>query len=61
MLLGGWLEGGSAFDTWDAADFDVNLSAGFIAETLIGAAFAGVSTGFDGSWRFYLGIGRVFR
>jgi hypothetical protein len=61
LLLGGWVEGGSAFDTWDAAQFDTNVSGGVIAETLIGAVFAGASTGLDGSWRFYLGIGRVFR
>ena len=61
VLLGSWAEVGSAFDTWDAADFDANLSGGFIAETLIGAVFAGASTGFDSSWRLYLGIGRVFR
>ena len=61
LLLGSWVEEGSAFDTWRAADFDTNLSGGLIAETLVGAVFAGASTGFDGSWRFYLGIGRVFR
>jgi NTE family protein len=61
LLLGSWIESGSAFEDWDAADFDTNISGGVIAETLIGAVFTGVSTGFDGSWRFYLGVGRIFR
>jgi NTE family protein len=61
LLLGSWIESGSAFDDWDAADFDTNIGGGVIAETLIGAVFTGVSTGFDGSWRFYLGVGRIFR
>ena len=61
LLVGGWLETGSAFNSGDEFALDTQVSAGIIAETLIGPVFGAVSVGFDGSNRFYLGIGRIFR
>ncbi|HET9369168.1 MAG TPA: patatin-like phospholipase family protein [Vicinamibacterales bacterium] len=61
LLAGGWLETGSAFNSGDEFALDTHVSAGLIAETLIGPVFGAVSVGFDGSKRFYLGIGRIFR
>ena len=61
VLAGGWLEFGSAFDDWDAANFETNATIGVIAETLLGPVFVGGSAGADGASRFYVGIGRIFR
>jgi hypothetical protein len=61
LLVGGWLETGSAFNSSDEFSLDTQVSVGLIAETLIGPVFGAVSVGFDGSKRFYIGIGRIFR
>ena len=37
------------------------MSGGLILETLIGPMILAGSVGFDGRWRSYLGIGRLFR
>jgi NTE family protein len=60
LLVGGWIEEGSAFDELDKAQYDTNVSVGAIADTLIGPVFLGASVAFDGSSRFYIGIGRIF-
>jgi hypothetical protein len=31
-----------------------------VLDTLLGPMILGSSFGFDGSWRYYVGIGRVF-
>ena len=61
IYLGGWLEGGSAFDTWDSAKWRGDGAVGLIFETLVGPVFAGGGVGFDGHSRFYIGIGPLFR
>jgi NTE family protein len=61
LFVGGWLEGGSAFDTWDRATWHGDAAAGLILETLIGPVFAGGGIGFDGHARFYVGLGPLFR
>lgn len=60
VLLGGWIEEGSAFDSLATAQFDTNVTVGLVTPTLVGPVFAGASVGFDGSRRFYVGIGRFF-
>jgi NTE family protein len=60
VYVGGWLENGAAFDAWTRADWATQASAGLIVDTLLGPAFAGASAGFDGRWRAYFGIGRLF-
>jgi NTE family protein len=61
IFLGGWIEGGSAFNEWSQAEVEVHFSTGLIADTLIGPVFTGVSVSADGASRFYLGIGRIFQ
>ena len=61
MFLGGWVDTGSAFDHWDDKDVATHVSVGFIADSLIGPVFAGTGFGFDGAFRFYVGVGRLFR
>jgi NTE family protein len=61
VLAGGWIENGSAFDDWASRDFQTNVSGGMIADTLIGPVFVSIGAGFDGSKRFYIGIGQIFR
>ena len=60
VFAGGWLENGDAFDQWEGATFRTNVSGGVVMDTLIGPIMLGVSAGFDGRWRTYLGIGRLF-
>jgi hypothetical protein len=61
VYIGGWLEGGSAFDKWDAAKWRGDGAVGLILETLVGPVFARGGVGFDGNSRFYIGIGPLFR
>jgi NTE family protein len=60
IFVGGWVENGSAFDDIDDAELRANASLGAILDTLIGPMLLGGSFGFDGKWRYYIGIGRVF-
>jgi NTE family protein len=61
VYLGGWLEAGSASDEWDTAKWHGDAAVGLILETILGPVFAGGGIGFDGSGRFYVGIGPLFR
>ena len=59
VFVGGWLDNGAAYDAWHDAHWSTQVSLGVIADTLIGPAFVGTSAGFDGRWRFYIGLGHV--
>jgi NTE family protein len=60
--LGGWLEQGSAFDSWSEAEYEAALSAGVVLETLFGPAFLGYSQSLtDGGGRFYIALGPLLR
>ena len=61
MFVGGWLENGDAFDDWKDARWRTNASGGIILDTLLGPVIVAGSAGFDGRWRTYFGVGRVFR
>jgi NTE family protein len=61
IFAGGWLENGDAFEDWDDATLRTNASFGAVLDTLIGPVMVGVSAGFDGRWRTYVGVGRIFR
>jgi NTE family protein len=61
IFLGGWLEGGSAFDNWDNKDWKSDATVGLILETLLGPVFVGGSIGFTGGGRFYIALGPLFR
>jgi NTE family protein len=60
VFFGGWLDSGAAYDTWKDVDYAVHASGGVIADTLLGPIFVATSAGFDGDWRVYFGIGRIF-
>jgi NTE family protein len=60
VFLTTYLEQGSAFNAWDAAEYDMSVSFGAVLETLIGPIFAAVSTNFDGRTRFYVALGPLF-
>lgn len=60
ISAGGWLENGDAFDNWNDATVRTHASFGLIMDTLVGPVIVGGSAGFDGRWRTYLGVGRVF-
>ncbi len=60
IFAGGWLESGDAFDTWDRATIRNHVSGGVIMDTLIGPVIFAGSAGFDGGWRTYVGVGRIF-
>lgn len=61
IFAGGWVENGDAFDNWNEATLRTNLSGGVILDTLVGPVILAGSAGFDGRWRTYIGIGRLFR
>jgi NTE family protein len=61
IFIGGWLENGSAFNDIDDAQLKSSVSFGAILDTLIGPTILGASTSFDGSWRYYFGVGRLVR
>jgi NTE family protein len=60
VFFGGWLENGSVFDSDTDADFNSQFGAGLILDTLIGPVMVGSGIGFDGGWRTFLGVGRIF-
>jgi NTE family protein len=61
VFAGGWLDQGDAFDDWDQARWRVNPGFGVVMDTLIGPVILAGSAGFDGRWRTYVGVGRIFR
>jgi NTE family protein len=61
IFAGTWIENGDAFDHWGEATLRTHLSGGVILDTLVGPMILAGSAGFDGRWRTYLGIGRLFR
>jgi NTE family protein len=61
IFAGAWLENGDAFDHWGDASWRTNGGAGLVMDTLVGPVVLAGSWGFDGRWRTYFGVGRVFR
>ena len=60
ILVGSWYEVGGAFLRFDRARYSSDLSAGFIAETLLGPVVVGGSYGEAGRRSVYFAIGRLF-
>ncbi len=60
VFAGGWLENGDTFRVWSDATWRSNYSVGVVADTLIGPVLFAGSGGFDGRWRTYVGVGRLF-
>ncbi len=61
VFAGLWLENGDAFNDWTDARWRTNASTGVIMDTLLGPVIVAGSYGFDGRWRTYFGVGRIFR
>jgi len=61
VWAGGWLENGDAFNDWEDATIRTHVSGGVVLDTLVGPVILAGSAGFDGRWRTYVGIGRLFR
>jgi NTE family protein len=61
VFAGGWLENGDAFEEWSLARWRTNGGAGLVMDTIVGPVVLAGSWGFDGRWRTYLGVGRIFR
>jgi NTE family protein len=61
IFAGAWLENGDAFDGWSNAGWRTNGGVGVVLDTIVGPVMLAGSWGFDGRWRTYLGIGRIFR
>jgi NTE family protein len=61
IFAGGWLETGDAFDDWSLAGSRTNGGIGLVMDTLVGPVVIAGSWSFDGRWRTYVGVGRVFR
>jgi NTE family protein len=60
IFVGAWLENGTVFSDVDDAGLETDASIGTIADTLIGPIMLGASFGFEGGWRYYVGIGRLY-
>jgi NTE family protein len=60
MFVGGWIENGTVFDDIDDAELKTNASLGAVLDTLVGPMVLGASFGFEGKWRYYVAIGRIF-
>jgi NTE family protein len=61
VYAGGWLENGDAFEEWKLAKWRSNGGVGVIMDTLVGPVMVAGSWSWDGRWRTYVGIGRLFR
>jgi NTE family protein len=61
IFAGGWLENADAFDEWSLASWRTNSGVGVVMDTLIGPIILAGSWSFDGRWRTYIGVGRLFR
>ena len=61
VFAGAWLENGDAMDEWSFAHWRSNAGTGLVMDTLVGPVIVAGSWSFDGRWRTYLAIGRVFR
>jgi len=60
IYAGGWVENGSAFDRLGDSQWHTHVGVGLVLDTLLGPALLGVSVGFDGNYRYFVGLGRLF-
>ncbi|HKW08732.1 MAG TPA: patatin-like phospholipase family protein, partial [Gemmatimonadaceae bacterium] len=60
IILGGWVETGSAFDLDEATQIDTQFGFGAILDTLLGPALVSYSLG-SGERRLHVGFGRLWR
>ncbi len=60
LYLGGWYEAGSAFETFNTANFRQSVTGGAVLQTRLGPIFLGGSVNERGRGRFYFSLGRFF-
>lgn len=61
IFAGVWFENGAVFDRTSDIDFNTQAGLGVMMDTLVGPVLLGTGIGFDGGWRTFVGVGRVFR
>ena len=61
VLVGAWLENGTAFNSHENVDLNSQVGLGITMDTLVGPVIVGTSFGLDGGWRVIFGVGRIFR
>jgi len=61
VLVGAWVEQGSAWSEWNDAAYHVSVSGGAVLESLLGPVFIGASSDFTGRFRYYVSLGPLFR
>jgi NTE family protein len=59
LYLGGWVEVGDAFYSFDTADFKVDASGGLLIESPLGPLFVGGSWGEGGQFKFNFALGTL--
>jgi len=60
LYLGGWYEGGTAFEIFDAAKYRQSVTGGALLQTRIGPIFVGGSFAKGGRRKLYFSLGRFF-
>ncbi|HZN10552.1 MAG TPA: patatin-like phospholipase family protein [Blastocatellia bacterium] len=60
IFAGGWYDGGSAFNKFDEAKYQMSGTGGMIIETRLGPVFVGGSWAEGGRGKFYFALGRLF-
>lgn len=60
LYLGGWYEGGSAFEGFNRMNYRQSVTGGAVLETRIGPIFLGGSLTENGRRKFYFSLGRFF-
>jgi NTE family protein len=60
LYLGGWYEGGSAFENFGAAKYRQSVTGGALLQTRIGPIFVGGSFAEGGRRKLYFSLGRFF-
>ena len=60
LYVGGWYEGGSAFENFGTAKYRQSVTGGAVLETRIGPIFLGGSFGESGHRKLYFSLGRFF-
>jgi NTE family protein len=60
IYAGGWYDGGSAFDDFDLARYQMSGTGGLLVETRLGPIFFGGSWAEGGRGKLYFALGRIF-
>ncbi len=61
VYVGGWYEGGSAFEKFTDLRYRQSITGGTIIETPLGPVFLGTSINDKGRGRIYFSFGKIFK